>query len=544
MFKFFLKSFLIIIFIGVSVLYGLLWYVPGSMSQSSLKEQMATMLAQSFGAQNIKIKGRVGFQVVPRFLIEANDVTFDKTEDGVKSAVDVEKFFVSVSSLDMLGGSLDGNFSVIINGNEFNGTAVVTNLSAYQSDGVSKIDLHVSSPFELAADAKVSLYGQTFALEDAKIRLNNTTGRIRGAQKTSRTEAGTVVGSYELKADFDVIDVNELIEIANLFPPVVSAEISAKNVDGNGDADSHENLPLRPFNEVWSDEKYDVDVFKQSLADIDVKIDELHYKKTVVKDALFSVKLEDQIFTLKGDVAEFYNGSIKLDSSVVLVDDVPSVTSTVALKKINVGQLLGDVEYPRAVKAVVDLSIDDVAARGFTPRDMIADLDGKIHLAANDASVDISDVAAGELKKIMMYFVGAGNEIDIRSLISTFVIKNGEVSNDNFKVDNSLSSLAGHGVLNLNSGQIKYKLDPKTLELAGGIGVKAPMQISGDVREPEVAIRQMDAILQNVDQLGVLENKQVKKLLGGKGAEKVKETVDKLLGGGTSGKLLNGFLGQ
>ncbi len=348
-------------------------------------------------------------------------------------------------------------------------------------DAEGQVDLDVPSLRELAAWAaepieqggsglgplaitgRVAIEGETYAFEDATIRLDamTGTGRLAAALGGPRPR---ISGALAV----DLLDLNPDLPAEKAAEPGAQGSGGAAPAAGQGQTGGAQ--PKAAEAGTWSDEPIDLSALKAVDADLALELGGIRVRDIKVGRSALDAKLENGRLVADLKELNLYNGR---GEGRLVVDGrgaVPAVEKRLALKDVTLEPLLSDAAGFDRLEGSggFDLAVE---TRGRSQRAMVAALGGRGAIQFRDGAIKGINLAA-MIRNIDSAFRAAdeAQKTDFAELSGTFQIAKGVLNNDDLKLLNPLIRVTGKGRVNLPARTLKYRIEPKAVTDLKGQG--------------------------------------------------------------------------
>ncbi|MGH6915013.1 MAG: AsmA family protein, partial [Geminicoccales bacterium] len=329
------------------------------------------------------------------------------------------------------------------------------------------------------------------------------------------------LGPYSLKAKV-VGSVDEVIELRDLAArmgesalsgkaavqikdrPVISATLSSDLIDiadftkggGSGtDAKPGAQAPsgAKPGappaggggERLFPDDPLPVDGLRAADANVDLTVEKLLAGKIAVQNVHTAIALRNgnlAVTPIEADVAKGkLSGMIQLKASQA----TPALDLKLSGKKIDVGQLLTDMEITDLLYGVINTDID-AAGQGKSMHEIMAGLNGKTSMVMGDGRMKSSAIdtyVGGAATVLTQAIFGKKSEYTvINCFVSQFDIKDGIATTKALLFDTEYARITGQGTINLGTERIDLTVDPKPKSVT--INTAVPVEIGGTLADP------------------------------------------------------------
>lgn len=236
---------------------------------------------------------------------------------------------------------------------------------------------------------------------------------------------------------------------------------------------------------IFPNDPLPVDGLKAADADIKLSVTKLVVDKIAVGNLETTVALRNgdlAVAPLSADVGKGrINGTVNLRASQA----TPAVALKVEGQKINVGDLLAEMEITDLLYGVVNADID-IRGSGDSVRQIMAGLNGKTSIVMGQGrlkSTAIETYVGGAAAVLTQLFAGKKSEYTVvNCFVNQFDIKGGIAESKVMLFDTELAQITGSGDINFATERIDYKLDPRPKSATFNTAV--PVTIGGTLADP------------------------------------------------------------
>ena len=324
---------------------------------------------------------------------------------------------------------------------------------------------------ELNADIKGNVR-LDYAEQNAKIVFN------------AKIEDSHIIGTIALK------DFNR---------PEYAVDISNNRLDLNrylaGEWISHLQDDATTFNSAGLKDV----ILQGSLRSGEIKIDKLKVGKLAA-----NLKIEKSIITISPLTALLYGGALTGNISVT-ANEIPTITIKQSLRGMQMGALLAGTPNAERLAGKGSLNLE-MTAKGGNLAALRKSLNGNISLSLAHgtlAGINLrsaliegkSDLGTKNAEQV--HPANFAEKTQFSELNAKFNFKDGKVSGTGFEVRSPLIRTAGEGTIDLDSGDLNYRLNATVSSainrrIAGELfdfkGVTVPIRVSGPYISPSIAI--------------------------------------------------------
>ncbi len=527
MIKSILRTLLVSTIIGLFVLLGALWFLPSLLSGDEIRPDIEREISAITGGDT-KIYGKVSVSLLPEMSFSASDINISGKKNGQFEQINISSLNIKLSAMKMLFSDIvDINVTSMVNGKEFEMTLYVDDADFIREGKESRVSINVTSPINYKISAIMSFDYGVATIKDLLIHSAKTNGN--GHLYYTIAENGTQSITSELA--FQGLDIDEVIPLFSLlgkFDPVENQEVMRDDSRG----DQVEEQEKKPFAHYWSDAAIDFAFIKNLNIDASFKAENISFRQANIEKVNANLKVENNIASFVVDQMGIYGGMFMADGALN-VNDTAKFNGNLNIDNVDISRFLTDIDAPRKANGKFTFVAKDLSAQGASLKDLVGSFFGNLRISLTNGGIEGLDVAAlanRALEKINQIMTDSQEMTNIVAASANITIDKGVFTNDDLNINIPLSPIAGKGTFNLNDGWIKYRISPNIVGV-GDAGLKVPVLIKGDIRDPKIKFDHNAAVIENVDQMKLLENKEVKKI------------TDKIMNNDIGKKLLNGLLG-
>ena len=150
----------------------------------------------------------------------------------------------------------------------------------------------------------------------------------------------------------------------------------------------------------------------------------------------------------------------------------------------------------------------ELAGRGGDLRSQAASLNGSLGLAVANGQVDVAllDRVSGELRRLLLPEAPAGGSTPLRCLALRVALRDGVARPEALLLESGLGNVAGSGEIDLGQERLNLRLLPQVR--LGGVGISAPVRVTGSFAKPGYRLDQGGAAQAAAGIVGELASRQ------------------------------------
>lgn len=257
-------------------------------------------------------------------------------------------------------------------------------------------------------------------------------------------------------------------------------------------------LPPKHANRLFSDRKLPFAELKAADADIRLDIATLRSGGADYKGIGLSATLANARLTVDPFAADTPGGRLSGTLSVDASQPAPPVHLVLHAPGLALKSLLVLAHQPSVASGNLEVHAD-VKGAGDTPHAIAGSLDGSIGMALAGGTVD-NRLLGSLLGKVMdslnaMDLVGKGGSSELRCFAVLMESRRGVGTVQPLALVSSLLTMTGSGTVNLGTETLAMELRPQAR--IAGTGVVIPMDVSGSITDPRVAVNRISTIESN-----------------------------------------------
>jgi len=538
-----IKLFLVCVVLSLVVIVAIPFLLP----QEFVRNTISAAYREATG-RTLVLDGDVGISFFPSSSLSVTKAVFNTGEKDQRTISDVTlKFEFWQLVQDRLNFSMTAKLDTIpvhIRGD-------IPNLKTLRTGGKMPVNIQVLAPKPITFTADFDL-GESHTLLDNIVLVlpkSSLSGFVHLDQRTGRKT---------LKADVKapVVSVDEITELNTTFKEIISVVLSTMPLSQQAlvpDSASEEvkDIPHRVENTnkfSWPSNPLPFTQLAQWDMDVYLHVGRLTHSGIDYGTGRYTLVSDGNRLTSSLMDSTFFNGDVQMKTVLELTADPVKLENNLVTKGIDIGKMLQVLAKFERLKGGGSISAS-LTAQGNTLEEMIHNLNGAGNLSLQDGvlvGANIQQMATTNVKQFVSAFTQEGSTTDILESQASFNIENGVLTNDDLLVKIPFQQLTGKGVVRLTDLIMDYTVTPKVG--VEKIGVQAPVIIFGDVRSPQYKIDLKGLVIENLDKVKILKNKEVQKVLGKiKGAGGLPPGVvenlgDALLGAGRGAQLNKALL--
>ena len=273
--------------------------------------------------------------------------------------------------------------------------------------------------------------------------------------------------------------------------PAIMAKLALGRLDldrltQNGrEATAEDNTPKAEasVSQGWSRDPIDFSGLKKVDADLTLETQGVVIKGIETGPSTVKVALKDGFMATGLSETTALKGSIKADVSVDASKAVPEIAGQMAVKAVELRPLLEKAANFKKLSGTGDIDIT-FTAQGQSQMDLVSTLTGQGAVMFKNGAIegiDLVNIAQLVQKKLADMNIGEG-KTEFVDLGGTFVIADGILNNQDFKMRGPLVQATGKGRVDLPRQTVNYRVEPmltasSAAEKASGLVI--PVDITG-----------------------------------------------------------------
>ncbi|KPK55869.1 MAG: hypothetical protein AMS22_03060 [Thiotrichales bacterium SG8_50] len=340
------------------------------------------------------------------------------------------------------------------------------------TDGLEQL-LGVPLAVRVPITASTRLTAWPGRLELADIRYASAGSHGTGGLTLSRVGDRPTV---KLMLDFDRVEMPDILKVEE------SAEqaLAETEPESQPAADAAERL--------LPDIQFHADQLRGFDADVRVDIREATVGERVLGQLGLTARLEQGVLELERLHGTYAGSSVEVDGSLDVRAAVPDFRASGALVGIDYGEALRARGVSR-VSGKIDLGWD-VYGQGNDLRELVSTLDGTVGFVGGEGVLPnrLLQIWGGSVLRLL--WVGTWVESEdtkLNCIVTRWDLKDGVATTDALLVDTADMTIAGSGVVDLNSEQLEIVLKPAPKD-PSLFRVSNPVRISGPLAGPSVGL--------------------------------------------------------
>lgn len=300
----------------------------------------------------------------------------------------------------------------------------------------------------------------------------------QGSQGTGAFVLSRVGGrpSVEITLDFDRVEMPDILKVEEF------AEGTA--------AEAEPETPPEPveIERLVPDISFHADRLRSFDADVRVDIREATVGERVLGQLGLTASLEGGVLELERLHGSYAGSTVEVHGSLDARPEVPDFRANGALVGIDYGEALRARGVSR-VSGKIDLGWD-VYGQGAGMRELVSTLDGTVGLVGGEGVLPnrLLQIWGGSVLRLLWVGTWAeSEETKLNCVVVRWDLKDGVASTDALLVDTADMTIAGSGVIDLNSEQTEIVLKPAPKD-PSLFRVSNPVRVSGPLADPSVGL--------------------------------------------------------
>lgn len=229
-------------------------------------------------------------------------------------------------------------------------------------------------------------------------------------------------------------------------------------------------------------------------ADVRLDIREATVGDRVLGQLGLTAKLDRGVLELERLHGTYARSTVEVHGSLDARSAVPDFRATGALTGIDYGEAFRARGVPR-VSGQLDLGWD-VYGQGADMRELVSTLDGTVGLVGGEGVLPnrVLQLWGGNVLRLL--WIGTWTESEetkLNCIVVRWDLKDGVASTDALLVDTADMTIAGSGVIDLNTEQIEMVLKPEPKD-PSLLRVSSPVRITGSLTSPEASLSESYAL--------------------------------------------------
>ncbi|GAA0541727.1 AsmA protein [Rhizomicrobium palustre] len=423
--------------------------------------------------------------------IEISDgmVTYDNAKTKTHRAVEHVNLVVGITEIDQ-PVSLTGDLFIETRKLGFQGR--LATLKSFLSSGTTNFALALDSEL-----LKADFNGQMLpdGTTDGRFQMTSPSLRELSGWLGQKLPAGGL-GALNLKSR--IINKEKVTHLEAL-----KVSLDGQNMTGDLTIDASNTVPvlggtlnadrlnLTPYleggktraaprpNEAWSREPISFALLKEFNGKLAFSTGSLTAQSLHLGRASLHLTVDNGLANIVLDQVSLYGGSGQGDMTIDARGKVPQFLSRSTLHNVELQPLLKDMLQVDAISGVGALTLD-LRFAGSSPNAILHSLSGKGSLSAQNGRVKGVDL--GRVAKTVSIVLGGDATGDVAStdfhdLGASFVLAQGVMSTNDFRLAGPVVEMTGHGGIDIGNKTIDFRVKPGAH--VAGYGLAVPFRISG-----------------------------------------------------------------
>ncbi|MGD9172569.1 MAG: AsmA-like C-terminal region-containing protein, partial [Desulfobacterales bacterium] len=444
------------------------------------------------------------------FTLQVSPARLNYTTEIVNQTVAVQ--IENVALATRKDRSLAGNFSGTLQGNAFNAEVGTTNLMKIREADISlpvQIALQTAevqfqaagtverpfknNAFELTYDLTGKEIEELDPLVDFTVPLRGAfraRGRITGNGNRFTFEEDLRVGKSDLKADIFVLKGPPRPKISG---SIIADLIHLDDIDlfdVNKDT-----APARNKTHVIPEYTLPVDALLSADMDLDIKIKRIDAGLEDIGDfgdLVSKVNLKDGRFKSSTQATGLTGARMSSEFELNAAVNPPMTGLQITAQELDYGLLLYRMGVTHLLEGRINLYVD-LKGPGATRREFLGNADGRISVIGGPGRISsrMVDLWAADLITTMLSPSWQRESVtEINCFVTHIDLNDGLAEVDDLLLDTQRITIAGSGVLNLNTEELKVIIAPRP-KRASLVSLANPVRIEGTLAAPEVSVTRL-----------------------------------------------------
>lgn len=536
-----MKKPLIIISVTLFVVLAGLISAPFFIDINDYKDQITSLVKEKTGA-DVKIKGKISFNILPDIALNINDIQILSPIEGDGDLISVSELVLNLQLIPLFSREIEVDSFKLVkpvvslhSNKEGKSNWILPNLSDKQAEAAGGF----FEPEGNIADQPVKnmLRFQSIKIIDGKFSfIDDKTGqKIKISAINLSTSLGAYSNKFDMSAKFDMfedskkgklslkgkyylgeqqyglqdvhinmdgiggesnIDIDLSSDVSDLKAAFFIEAIDLNNYVLSGTAAQKHKSVLDPTNSLdtktedfsWSSEKIDFSPLDKFNAHFNLQSKGITYQDISLGEMLMSAYLRNGKLTLNLKKAELYGGIAQSD---LVIDNIliqPSFEQSLRVKNLNLSQMPKAISKDSHLSGILTGEMLLTAA-GKSQREIVENLNGKAGFSVSEGSLNGIDLFSmiNNVTSSLNINKNISNSTRFDQISGDIKIENGILSNDNFTLKSDVLNFAGEGTVDLPNLSVNYRLTPKFSQdfaNAEKAGPKVPVIISGNLLHP------------------------------------------------------------
>lgn len=293
------------------------------------------------------------------------------------------------------------------------------------------------------------------------------------------------LANIDLVLDNTQLAGNSDIELSS--PPNVRANLVAETLNiehllAGTSSDNADSVKKEEKSKLFSDETIDLDWLNSANTDVSLVIQNLIYKKAILKDVKAKAIAKNNTAALEIESLNYLDANLRANA---LIDANKNIFShSLFTENFNLGQLLSDIEASQTLQGKIDASID-VNSFGTSSQQLANNANGKITAVMTEGSLADApiDLLASNLLVELMPGKSKKNNTKIECLFIQFSGNEGVFNSDAALLNTENIVMTTNGSIDLSNEKLNLLLipKPKNIEL---FTLDANIRVAGDLQDP------------------------------------------------------------
>jgi uncharacterized protein involved in outer membrane biogenesis len=224
---------------------------------------------------------------------------------------------------------------------------------------------------------------------------------------------------------------------------------------------------------------------------------ELHFKGKRLRtaagdlgDISFRATLKDGVFRIDPFRVRGWAGAlIESDAMVDASQDPPVIELQWIARQLNYGVLLEQAGLAETVEGNIDITLR-LSGSGRTRREFLGDANGQLVIVGQEGRIGSRrlDLWGSDLATIMLSREWRREDVtDLNCLVARVNIEDGIASSDDLLIDTRRITIAGAGILDLESEELNLVFAPRP-KRASLVSLTSPVHVTGTIAAPEASV--------------------------------------------------------
>ncbi len=531
----------------VVALLGLL-AVPYIVDINDYKDDIVKIVRERSG-KDIRVNGNMGIRILPDLAISLHDVSLGSDLKSDDSIVDIEKLILQLQIIPLLKGNVqidsfilvsptinykilqngktnwddldsylpeeeiaieedesdlddieetvqgvnyfsffhfdaikikNGTFNLIDEPNDrlitFSNIDLDTSFSGYENDFrlSTKLDIFKNKSYgNINITGMYYIGDQQYGLQNLLINMDN----IRGHGAVSY-DSSSIIPEIKSAFNFDHLNLNHY-DLDNL-----KIDKSKKEIIPYAPAPGYKSAGVFK----WDEDEINFDFIKHYNAHFSFKTGGILYRDINVGRVMFNSYLSHGRLIASLKEAELFNGNVHGELVIDASGVFPKVKQDIHFEGVDCSLLPDRWGYISYLKGKIDGGIR-TSSKGYSQKEIISNMKGFMSLKAIEGSLKGLDIfsMANNISSTLNIFGSLESTTKFDQISGDFDIKNGILSNSDFKIKSPIFNFYGKGKIDLPRLAIDFKLYPKMAKLKQRVArvPLVPISITGYLLHPD-----------------------------------------------------------